>query len=157
MYKAILVPLDGSELSLCVLPHLESLTKDGGVERVILLGVIEPTPSNIGADYLIDEVTATKLFENHRNEAGRWLSAVGQRLGHLPVRVSWDVMPGRAAEVIADYAAREGVDLLLMATHGRSGVGRWLMGSVAERILHASCVPILLVRPPTCTPKPFTV
>ncbi|MDW7712108.1 MAG: universal stress protein [Deferrisomatales bacterium] len=126
------------------------------MERVILLRVIEPTPRNIGADYLIDEATATKLFESHRREAGRWLQAVGQGLGHVPVRVSWDVVPGRAAEAIADYTAREGVDLLLMATHGRSGVGRWLMGSVAERVLHASCVPVLLVRPPTCIPKPFT-
>ena len=59
-----------------------------------------------------------------------------------------DVIVGRVADSLADYADKSGFDLILIATHGRSGVSRWVWGSVADRILHAATIPILMVRAP---------
>jgi nucleotide-binding universal stress UspA family protein len=54
------------------------------------------------------------------------------------------------AEDLADYAKKSGSDLIVVATHGRSGPSKWVWGSVAERILRSSCVPVLMVRAPGC-------
>ena len=64
-----------------------------------------------------------------------------------------EVVTGRAADNLADFAAKNEVDLIIIATHGRSGISRWIWGSVADRILHSSSVPVLIVRPPGCEPK----
>jgi nucleotide-binding universal stress UspA family protein len=61
-------------------------------------------------------------------------------------------MVGKVAESIADYATKNGVDLIIIATHGRSGVSRWVWGSVADRVLRSACVPVLMVRAPGCVP-----
>jgi nucleotide-binding universal stress UspA family protein len=53
---------------------------------------------------------------------------------------------------IADYAEKHGLDLIMIATHGRSGISRWVYGSVADRVLCSACVPVLMVRAPGCTP-----
>jgi nucleotide-binding universal stress UspA family protein len=62
------------------------------------------------------------------------------------VRVRWQTQFGMAAQGILDVATKCGVDLVVMSTHGRSGLGRWIMGSVADRVLRASHIPILLIR-----------
>jgi nucleotide-binding universal stress UspA family protein len=66
-----------------------------------------------------------------------------------------EILIGRPADRLADYADNNNVDLILMATHGRSGVSRWVRGSVADRILRAASVPVLMIRAPgTATDKP---
>ncbi len=60
---------------------------------------------------------------------------------------------GGVAEGIADYATKNDADLIIMATHGRSGISRWVLGSVADRVLRSSCVPVLMVRAPGCEPR----
>jgi nucleotide-binding universal stress UspA family protein len=55
--------------------------------------------------------------------------------------------------MLADYATQNGVDLIIIASHGRSGVSRWVLGSVADRIVRNSCVPVMMVRAPGCEPK----
>jgi nucleotide-binding universal stress UspA family protein len=60
------------------------------------------------------------------------------------------VLVGRAAEALADFASKEGIDLIVITTHGRSGVSRWVLGSTAYRILRSSCGPVLMVRAPGC-------
>jgi len=62
------------------------------------------------------------------------------------------VLSGRAAETLAEYATRNEVDLIVIATHGRSGVSRWVMGSVADRLLRSVNAPVLMVRAPGCGP-----
>ena len=68
------------------------------------------------------------------------------------VNLRTDVIVGKVAESLAEYAEKNGADLIIIATHGRSGISRWAWGSVADRVLRSSCVPVLMVRAPGCIP-----
>ena len=134
MYKKILVPLDGSKLAEGVLPYARLLAVPLKLP-VDLLYVNDPDTvapaaySISGSDYL-KQVAA--LFSSGLAVNGR-------------------VESGRAAEVIVDSASQDRGILITMATHGRSGAQRWLMGSVAQKVLQASMNPLLLIRPNEAT------
>jgi nucleotide-binding universal stress UspA family protein len=83
-----------------------------------------------------------------RAEAERSLTGARERLSKVGLEVRVEVLFGRPAEKIVEYAMREEMDLIAMATHGRSGFSRWVFGSVAEKVLRATALPILLIRPP---------
>ena len=153
MYKTVLVPLDGSELAECVLPHVEEIVFRHGTEALILLRALEPLPTAVGGDYIFSEEISNRLQAEHSRGARAYLEGVANRLRAPGPQVTCEVVLGPPATAIADYAAHHPVDLIIMATHGRSGMGRWLMGSVADRLLHASCAPVLLVRGPGCVPR----
>jgi nucleotide-binding universal stress UspA family protein len=87
-----------------------------------------------------------------RAAAEDYLNRVMQTVKFNGVNVRSEILTGRATEVLADYATQNGVDLIVIATHGRSGVSRWVWGSVADRILRSACVPVLMVRAPGCVP-----
>ena len=161
MYKKILVPLDGSELAECVLPHVESIAKGCGAQEVIFLRVVEPLRWVVGSSYMAsggddainlrgDEM---KLIDSENKAAAeKYLSQLVDPTKYNGVNVRSEVIYGRAAESIADYTTKNGVDLITIATHGRSGVSRWVWGSVADRVLRSACVPVLMVRAPGCIP-----
>ena len=156
MYRKILVPLDGSPLAECVLPHLESIVRGCSVPDVTFIRVDEPVPMPGGS---IEGIAFTTK-EWQRMEAQSRAAAesyLGQLLNHISyagTNVKAEVLSGgRAAELIADYATKGGFDLIIIATHGRSGVSRWVWGSVADKILRSSCVPVLMVRSPGCVPS----
>lgn len=153
MYKKILVPLDGSDLAECVLPHAETIAKAAGVEEVVFVRVAEPTymPARYAEIGLTEE--DIKMIEAESREAARtYLDKVVGGVDYGRVKVSSEVLSGKAAERLADYVARNNVDLIIIATHGRSGVSRWMWGSVADRILHSSTAPVMMVRSPGCAP-----
>ena len=153
MYNKILVPVDGSELAECVLPHIEKIVNDCGVKEIIFLRVIEPVAAAIaGGDYIIGEDESRTLQNRHESAARYYLDQLISSLQYSETALSSEVITGKAAENIADFAAHQEADLVIMATHGRSGVSRWVMGSVAERVIRWSCVPVLIVRPPQCAP-----
>ena len=143
MYKKILVPLDGSKLAECVLPHVKTIVAGEGVAQVLLLRVVEPLPA--GTPPAVDfEV----VQEAGMKEARKYLAGIKAKLSKEGLNVETEVLAGRPAETIIDFAQREKVDLVAIATHGRSGITRWIFGSVADRLVRALSVPILLVRPP---------
>ena len=74
------------------------------------------------------------------------MERVAKELGESGLNVRADIVEGEAAEGIVEYAEKQGIDLVVMATHGRSGIGRWALGSVADRVIRHSYVPVLLVR-----------
>jgi len=153
MYNKILVPVDGSELAECVLPHIENMVNDCGVKEIIFLRLAEPMAAAIaGGDYIIGEDESQALQNRHEKAAQNYLDQLISSLPYDKVILSSEVVKGKAAENIVDFAAHQEVDLVIMATHGRSGVSRWVMGSVAERVIRWSCVPVLIVRPPQCAP-----
>ncbi len=84
--------------------------------------------------------------------AGDYLNQVAGRVKLGGAKVQTQAVTGKAAESLADYATHNEIDLIIITTHGRSGVSRWVWGSVADRILHSACVPVLMVRPPACVP-----
>jgi nucleotide-binding universal stress UspA family protein len=151
MYQKILVPVDGSKLAECVLPHVESIAKVSGVENVVFLRVVEPFHVP-GEYYALSAENIERIDSEQRVEAENYLKKLVKQTRYDGVNVQSKVITGKAADSIAEYAAKNGVDLIIIATHGRSGVSRWVWGSVADRVLRSACVPILMVRAPGCIP-----
>jgi nucleotide-binding universal stress UspA family protein len=151
MYKKILAPLDGSELAECVLAHVEAIAKGCGVESVVFMRVLDNyVPSHVYA-YVAEDMR--KEAEERAEEAAEeYLDEVAGRVNLSGVEIQKQLIHGSAADSIAEYATKNEVDLIAIATHGRSGVSRWAWGSVADRVLRSACVPVLMVRAPGCVP-----
>lgn len=147
-FKRILVPLDGSDLAEQALPAAEALAEKFAGE-LILLRVLEfPTPTAARL-HLEDVLTLVEaLHDRERAGAQRYLDALADRLessgGKRPRLLMRTTAP---AEDILDVAASESIDLIVMATHGRGGLGRWTFGSVADKVVRSSVCPVMLVRP----------
>lgn len=143
-YKHILVPLDGSELAELALPDALSLARMSQAE-VTLLQVVPLIEDVIGAGtehaIYVDEQWAA-----HRELAVEYLNAVCEQPECEDLTIHRVVEMGSAAEMIIDYAHHHPIDLIVMATHGRSGLQRWVYGSVADKVLRGADVPTLLVR-----------
>lgn len=152
MYQKIMVPLDGSELAECVLPHVEAIAKGCGVRDIIFVRVAEPVrlpATDEGYGFSAEEVK--RIESRSRAVVENYLNQLMNRVKYDGINVQSEVLiGGRAADVIADYANKGKVDLIIIATHGRSGVSRWVWGSVADRVLRSACVPVLMVRAPGC-------
>jgi nucleotide-binding universal stress UspA family protein len=154
MYRIILVPLDGSELAECVLPHVEFLAKGCHVQKVLFVRVVEsfPQPSSSMTEYAVTPQEQAKIDAQAQKEAEKYLKGVISRVQYDGIEVGWEVLSGRVAETLAEYAVKKDADLIVIATHGRSGITRWAWGSVADRILRSACIPVLMVRGPGCVP-----
>jgi nucleotide-binding universal stress UspA family protein len=155
MYKKIMVPLDGSKLAECVLPHLEMVVRASKpTPEVLLVQAVEPIAIPYGRE--VAEITSMdqlKAFETHNEvEAKKYLKEIAAQLAKVGVKAKTDVIYGKAAMVLGDFASKNEVDLVIIATHGRSGISRWALGSVADRLLRSACAPVLMVRVPECVP-----
>lgn len=140
MYKTILVPLDGSKLAEAILPHAESLAKIYQAE-LILLRVVEPT-HEMEAGSRAD----AKAYLHDREEAENYLKAQQDRLSQKGLVVREVISHGPVVEAIIRTADQENVDLIAMASHGRTGLARVFYGSVAAGVLHRVDRPLLLIR-----------
>jgi len=145
----VLVPLDGSTMAESVLPHVEALSRQRGIEmEVTLMRVIEHQPAN--ADRSAEKAgpgkDARRRKDDTRAECEAYLADIAGKLSSSAVSVRSEVLAGDPSEQIIEYANKNRSGLVLMATHGRSGVGRWAFGSVADRVLRRSSRPLLLVR-----------
>ena len=154
MYKRIMVPLDGSKLAECVFPHLETVIKGCESPEVIVVQAVEPLSVPYGRE--VSQFTSleqVKAFETHQKvEAEKYLKEIVARLKETGVNAKADVIYGKAGEALSGYATKNDVDLVIIATHGRSGISRWVWGSVADRLIRSACVPVLMVRVPGCMP-----
>ncbi|MDY6916745.1 MAG: universal stress protein [Chloroflexota bacterium] len=152
MYKMILVPLDGSELSEMVLPHVEMLAQatKKPAEVVLLRVAMSPSPAFSGYQDLSGQgpVLAEKAAAADKEEAEKYLAEVGKRLRDKGLRVRVELLVGSPGDEILDYAENNPVDLIAMASHGRSGISRWAYGSVTSKVLRGISTPILVVTPP---------
>jgi len=129
MIESLLVPLDGSEVGERALPYARALAQATGA-RVLLVRVVWEDPAQGDA----------------RSDAQAYLQQVAEELGRSGVIPQVEILEGDAAEAISLEARRRGADLIVMTTHGRTGVGRWLYGSVAEGVLARARSPVMLVR-----------
>ena len=149
MYKKIMVPLDGSELAECVLPHAENFIKAFPERNAVFVRVVEPvTMSMAGETYTRKEVNLEEQESERKSAALDYLTNVIQGIKADGAKLDSEVIVGRVADSLAHFAENNGVDLVLIATHGRSGVSRWVRGSVADKVLRSSYVPVLMVRAP---------
>ena len=150
MYKTLVVPLDGSKLAECVLPHVETLAKGCDVENIIFLRMVEPFTRVVGEVFSQEQIK--RINSEMISEAEGYLQTLLKGLRYNGVKTKSEVIVGRPAEGIAEYATKANADLIIIATHGHSGLSRWVWGSVADRTLRSSCVPVLMVRAPGCIP-----
>lgn len=150
MYQKILAPLDGSELAECVVEHIKAIAIGCHVPTVVLLRVIEPfnPPGYLPRE--VAEATYREAKETAEVEAKNYLDHMAKTLSEEGVAVGTNIVEGLPADEILKYAETEQVDLIVMSTHGRSGVSRWLSGSVADKVLNHSFIPVLIVVPRSC-------
>lgn len=144
MFKNIMVPLDGSEMAERALSHATYLaTMSSGTLHLVF--VVEP-PSAVRAHGLGAPVNVyQEIIAAQRQEAGAYLEHVSGRLREEGQTVSGQVLDGSAADALLDCVRTGGVDLVVMTKHGREGVRRWAMGTVADRVTQGSNVAVLLV------------
>jgi nucleotide-binding universal stress UspA family protein len=135
----ILVPLDGSTFAEAALRKALDLAGDEG-ETISLLRATEAYP-RLGADPVDAQVRAIREAEEYLAAVVRRFKRRGRR------RIETHVWYGPAAAAIVEAAETQKADLIVMSTHGRSGLGRLILGSVTESVLRGTTVPILIVRP----------
>ena len=144
MFSRILIPLDGSKTAEKVLPYARRLASVSHVV-VDLLGVVEMT--DIAGDIASNEAAyAEALIREAGRNSTEYLESLAKtfRTG----RVRYRVEQGRPEYIIIAAASADSGSLIAMATHGRSGVTRWLLGSVTEKVLRGTVNPLLVVRAP---------
>jgi len=143
MYKKILVPLDGSPLAESVLPHAQALAKAEGAEIVLLS--VPRTPS---WEYLARSPgLANKIIEDIEIETKEYLETEVTQLEKEGAKVTSIIRKGPIPETILQVADEVHADVIAMSTHGYTGVQRWLLGSVADRVVHYSHIPVMLIHP----------
>ncbi len=148
MIKRILVPLDGSGLAESAFPYAEQIAMKVGAE-VLLLASLHEADSWAGHLVQADKESAP-LVKTYLDIKAKELQGKG-------IAVKTDTTSEAAAEAIVAHVIDENEDLIVMSSHGRSGVTRWVFGSVAHKVLHGACCPILLVRPSSDSAKPIDV
>jgi nucleotide-binding universal stress UspA family protein len=145
--KKILVALDGSKFAECIFPHLISLTAGGKPTDIELVTVVTPLEMHYRAAVPLDSREEQQINRAEIEGAQAYLDSVKGQLNSANLNVTVKVLSGRPSEVLAQYLKSSGADLLAITTHGRSGPSRWLLGSVADRLLQISSVPVFIVRP----------
>src|SRR4030042_3438185 len=151
MYNHIMVPLDGSELAECVLPQVVSIAKGCGVPKVSLVRVVTPLKiysTEFEGTIAIAEMQ--KIEEQSIANAKEYLEKKSADLKKQGISPDISVMFGNVIDSLAEFAEKNKVDLIIIATHGRSGLSRFVWGSVADRILRTAKGPVLMIRPEAC-------
>lgn len=143
-YNHILVPLDGSELAEMALADAFAVAHMSQA-HLTLLQVVVPIEHGLDPD-VDDAIVIEAKGEKYKDEALQYLNKVRELMADDTVTTHTVALLGTPAETIIDYAIEQSIDLIVMATHGRSGIMRWVYGSVADKVLRAADAPILLVR-----------
>lgn len=141
MYSRILLPLDRSTIAEQAVPHALAQAERFGAE-LILLRVLEPLTNVRG----LSDAELEEMRDFSFRRAREYLDGFIAEVEHEGIRVATATVEGRPHEAILQYAEENGVDLIVICTRGRSGFSRWLMGSVADRVVRGAKVPVLLVR-----------
>jgi nucleotide-binding universal stress UspA family protein len=178
MYKKVVVPLNGSKLAEAALPHLEEIAKGCSIPEIMLVSVTEkitggisakqafepfvpespPVKSRvqmgaaqIGVVYVSDTSEPREIpvsMGKMAKTAGDYLCKVADGLGKKGFNVNATVIIGNPAEEIIKFAEEKCADLIIMASSGKSKLSRWDMGNIANKVIKAASVPVLLVKPP---------
>lgn len=145
MYEKVLLPLDGSPFSERAIPHALEIARQFGA-RLLVLRVAVPIVGPDDLAYGQVAYTYEHILAEDVRKAEAYVAAKVAELSSAGVKAEGICRTGEAAAAILDHAAEQGVGLIVLATHGRSGVARWVFGSVATRVLQGAAVPLLLVR-----------
>ncbi len=157
MFKKILVPLDGSRFSSRALRYATDVAQRFSAE-IILLQVVQPitpVPSSLGEVPAVESPAAieiamnTVLIEEKKKVASakRYLSGKVRSMKSKDIKASYKVVVGDPPRSIMSFSKKEHIDLIVMTTHGKTGLRRAIMGSVADVVIRESGKPVLVIRP----------
>lgn len=138
--KKILVPLDGSELAEKALAPVVALA-EAFLAEIVLLRVVVPLSIKLDPDLY------QRIIDGGQKEAKRYLSGIQLRSLFSRVSVEGETMVGKAANSILDYGQENEIDLIVISSHGRSGISRWVYGSVADKVLHQAACSLVIIHP----------
>lgn len=177
MYNKVVVPLDGSKLAELALPHLEVIGKGCSIPQILLVSVTERikgrvTQGRVNDNYMPEKAVGAPLptmganqfnivFDTHASgaqevpmtlgkmgkTAADYLCKISEDLEEKGFNVTATVLMGNPAQQIAWYAAEQSADLIIMASAGKSGISRWNMSHIADKVIKETCIPVLLVSP----------
>jgi nucleotide-binding universal stress UspA family protein len=152
MYSQILVPLDGSNAAEGALDHARDLAHDGNATLHLLQVVSHSDALAHGGDgsilatqYTLD--LARQLFDVRKSHAEEYLGQVASTFAEGGVGVETAVREGDASQEVVDYAKEHSIDLIVMSTRGHGAIRRFLVGSVTDRVIRSSEIPVLAVPP----------
>ncbi len=147
LLKRILMPLDGSKLGEAAIPYTAVLAQALDAELVLFqAGEIITVSGGFDDGGFYAKPTPQDL--DRRKAFGlAYLDGLGKPLIERGLNTSSVLVMGSAADQIMNYSEENDIDLIAMSTHGRSGIGRWVFGSVTDKVLHAGDIPVLVVRP----------
>ncbi len=140
MLDHILVPLDGSRLAECVLPHAVALAQAFDAD-VTLLRVVARAPT-AGMGETVDPLR----WQMRKTEAESYLESIGTRLRATEVEAEEVTLEGKAADSVIEFAHGQDVDLILLSSHGQSGLSKWNISSVVQKIILRAYMPMMIVR-----------
>jgi len=140
MYKHILLPLDGSRLAEQVVPYAQQVAK-ASKAKVTLLNVVSPVDARVSNEAI------EKMLQSERSSLEQHLKKVEEAFRGRGIETQSVIVTGNPADEIVRAVADRKCDLVTMATRGHSGIGRWMFGSTADKVLHAVSSPLLLIRP----------
>ncbi len=143
VYKKILVPLDGSECAEAALEHACALADCTGAELMLLRVASQPVREYLSAA----ASPGNGMRDNTEAECEAYIERVAADLRAAGFTVTAETCAGPVAETILEYAQGVKADLLVMSTHGQGNHARWFLGSVADKVLRAGSLPVLLARP----------
>jgi nucleotide-binding universal stress UspA family protein len=144
MYKKILVPLDGSKRAEIILPHVEEIALNLK-SKLLFLFVVDPSFDTFGPHGTLPEMSV-EVWKRRISDAEIYLSSLEGEFREKGITAGIFVEKGHVVNTIIQVANREDVDLIAMASHGRTGLSRVFYGSVAAGVLHRVDRPLLLIR-----------
>jgi nucleotide-binding universal stress UspA family protein len=161
MFKRLLVPVDGSRFASGALRYAAEVAQRFSAE-VILIQVVKPATPVVDGGALVGVSPAASTIavraareadERNAARARRYLSGKVRAMGSRHIQSSYHVLMGDAARSIIEFSEKENIDLVVMTTHGKSGLKRALMGSVADVVIRESGKPVLVIRPQTSSKR----
>lgn len=140
MFDTILVPLDGSQLADCVLPHVVAISRSFDAE-IILLRMLEKNQAGTSAQ-MFDLLN----WQINKTKSALYLEKIKARIQELQVRAHTVVVEGLVAEGIIEYAQTQGMKLIVLSSHGRNGLTQWGISSITQKIILSAQTSLLIVR-----------
>ncbi|MBI4289466.1 MAG: universal stress protein [Chloroflexi bacterium] len=143
-FRRLLLPLDGSDTGEAAVPYAEELARKTNA-RILLLNVALPA-YRIAATQDYPGIDLEPIIKAQREASENYLQGVEAKLKQKGLAVSSETLVGSPAESILDYAKQKQADVIAMSTHGRSGFGRWILGSVTDKVTRAAQMPVMVIR-----------
>lgn len=140
MFKHLLVPLDGSKLAECSLPHVVSMARATSA-RITLLRVLDAAAES-SQPHVVDPLE----WQIRKAEAESYLRGVANRLQEVQLAAATEVLEGKAAESVIEYAHQTQADLTILSSHGQSGISGWNVSSVVQKIILRIRTSVMIVR-----------